>query len=602
MRSFRVGLLVGSMVALLVGVFLIFNALSISVVQRRREIGVMRALGLKRGETRGLFVAEGLLLGAAGSALGCVAGLALARAVLSTVGETVSQLYARIDVREVILSPRELAAGLALGLSVSLAASLWPASDAARTAPATVMRERLRLVRRRPGALWATDALALAFAAAFLVACFVPPFSSWVISGYGAMFFATMCCAMLTGRAVDLAKRLLERPAESALGTVGRVAVDALGRDRARTAIAVAALALGVSMTVSVAGFLDSFKGSVIRWVDLGFPADLFVTAGNKFGGVQNVPMSSDIAKEIEAYPEVAAVDRVRLADVDYRGEPVRILALDAEIYRRHGRLDTLEGDDLEAMAGVARGEGVLISENMSRRFDLHMGDTFTLDAPSGPVELKVLAVYFDYTTEIGLVFVDLSVYQPAFGDKLVDTFEVYLHDAASAAPVRDRILGDVGERFELFVLTNGQMRSELVDTVEEAFRVTHALELVAVIIALLGIVNTLLAEVLDRTRVIGIMRAVGATRRQIASMMVVEATLMGAIGAVLGVLVGLAQTWVLLYRINLPQTGWWLRFQLPWADVAQLALVACVVAGLAGFYPARKASRLPVVEAIEYE
>jgi putative ABC transport system permease protein len=210
--------------------------------------------------------------------------------------------------------------------------------------------------------------------------------------------------------------------------------------------------------------------------------------------------------------------------------------------------------------------------------------------------------VLVDYTSDSGSVLFDRATYVAAFQDTRVDTYELHLHQPANAERVRQRVNALFGESHDLFVLTNREFRAEVSRTTGQIFSLVRALELVALVVAVLGIVNAQLASVLDRVREIGVMRALGMRRRQVSRMIVIEAGLIGAIGTLAGVLLGVALGYVLLNHINLAQTGWYFPYHLSIASILEVSALTLPAAALAGFYPARAAARLVVTEALEYE
>jgi putative ABC transport system permease protein len=210
--------------------------------------------------------------------------------------------------------------------------------------------------------------------------------------------------------------------------------------------------------------------------------------------------------------------------------------------------------------------------------------------------------VIIDYTSDQGSIVVDRALFTQQFQDERVDTFHVYLKPGAPLEPVREAITAKLGQRFDLFVLSNAELRAEALSLVSNAFSVSYAMEFVAVVLALLGVVNTLLAAVLDRTREIGLLRAVGATRSHVVRLFAAEAAFIGLTGGVIGVCVGGVLGAIITRVVGVQATGWSFPFKYPWQTAGQMVLVATVCAVLAGLYPARRAARLDVVEALSYE
>jgi putative ABC transport system permease protein len=598
-RSFQLGLNLGSSVALLVGVFLVYNTVAIGVVQRRREIGVLRALGATRRRIRALFALEATVLGAIGSLLGLPLGTLLAKAAISLVSESISSIYVQVNARTVTFTPYELAVGMTLGVGGSLFAALRPAFVASTVAPVEALR---RDMAAGAAALnpFPTGVGVLLLLLVWPATQIPPPIENLPVGGYLGMFCILMGTTLLSPLVLRAFQRLYQAPAELLLGVPGRLAADNFARAPARTAVPVSALAIGVAMTVCIAGFVGSFHQSSERWIDQSVPADLFVTSSSKVAGVQNVPLKPELADELLKMQGVGAVDRLRIFQQDLMGLRIFVISLDPEIYRLRGKPDVREG---ELPTLKMRAEGyVTISENLGRRRNLHPESTFEMDTPTGRRTYKVAAVITDYTSDQGSVFLERRLFIEQFNDSLVDNFEIYLNDRARLEAVRKEITERFGARFDLYVLSNQELHREALALVDNAFSVTYAMEFLAVVLALLGVINTLLAAVLDRTREIGLLRAVGAARRHVIGLFSGEAALIGLTGGLIGSGAGYVLGYIVTKVVGVEATGWDFPYVFPvrWAVQMLVAATACAI--IAGLYPARRASRLDVVEALAYE
>lgn len=601
--SFQMGLNMGSALALLVGIFLVYNTIAIGVVQRRREIGTLRALGATGNGMRLLFTLEAALLGLLGSAVGIPLGWLIGRRAIAGVADAISSVYVQVHATDVRLAPTEVAIGVALGVLGSCFAAFRPASAAASVQPIEALRKDVatgHLSERQYTTQVAIGILLLAGA----VACLrlPPPTENLPLGGYLAVFCILMGATALTPSLIRRAHRVLAPPAQALAGVPGRLAADNFTRAPGRSAVPVAALSIGIAMTIAIGGFIGSFKASSQRWLRQNVPSDLFVTSSYKIGGVRNVPMPQGVGDEIAKLPGVTAVDKIRLQAHDYSGLRIFVLSLDPKVYFVRAHPVFLEGTQQEVAATAEDGESVTLSENLSRRRHLHKGDTMEVPTPTGMHRYKVRAVILDYTSDQGLIFMSRAMYLRDFKDSSVDTFEVYVDKPEDREPVRKAITERFGQKFNLYVLTNDELRQESTKLIDQTFQVTYAMEIVAVLLALLGVVNTLLAAVIDRTREIGLLRAVGATRAQVVKTIAAEAACMGLLGSVVGTLSGAALAEVLLQAIGLQGTGWDIPLTFPWATAVQMALAAIVCGMGAGLYPARRAASLDVVEALAYE
>ena len=594
-------LTMGSLVAILVGMFLIYNTMSISVVQRKRELGILRALGTTKRQLLALFTLEGFLLGCVGSLLGVVLGLFLARAMLRVLTDSVNELYVQVAATEVHVDPWLVVAGFLLGVLGSVISAWIPAREATRVSAV----ETLRTGQFTPGkprhGLTLADAGGIALALAALAARALPPIAGQPYGPFCATTLILLSVALFVPRVIGGVHRVLRRPLEAFFGVEARMANDNVPRDLRRASITAGALMVGVSLTVAFAVFLGSFKVSTLKWVRQTVPADIFVTSGARFGGVKNTPMSDTIRGDLQALEGVREVDRIRILNIVYRDLPIKLLSANLEIFARHSDITFLQGSAATTVPEVLAG-GVMVSENLARRFDLKLGDALPLAAPTGERNYRVAGVIVDYTSDQGTIFMDRATMIRDWNDARVDTYELYLDPGFAPETVKHQVEAKFGEALNLFVLTNVEFRAELERLLDETFAVMNALELVALIIAVLGVVNALLATVLDRIRELGVLRAIGMLRRQVRRMVMLEAGILGITAVLTGLGAGLLLGLVLINDIFVVQSGWYIELTLPLGLLGQVAVLVVIVSTLAGWYPAREAARLNVSDALEYE
>lgn len=599
--SFQMGLNMGSALALLVGVFLVYNTISIGVVQRRREIGTLRALGSSGSAMRWLFTMEAAVLGLFGSLIGIPFGLLVGKRAVLGVGDAISSIYVQVKTTDVEASAIELAIAVCIGVLGSCFAAWVPASEASRVRPVEALRRDAAAGAR--DVTWRSIAMGIGLVLLALVLMRLgTPIENVPLGGYGAIFCILMGMTLLTPWVIRSSRALLVPPAQALLGISGRLAADNFARAPVRSSVPVAALSIGISMSVALGGFIGSFKSATNKWLRDSVPADLFVTSSFKIGGVRNVPMPPHLAEAMRKIDGVDDVDLIRLFQHDFQGLRIVLLSLTPAIYWPHAHSTFLEGTQTEAEAMSNEPDMVVISENLSRRRNLHRGDTLELNTPSGVQKLRIGGVIVDYTSDQGLIAMSRPTFSRFFKDELVDTFEIYAADKGKRESIRKAVTELYGSQYDLYVLTNDELRDESVVLIDQTFQVTYAMEAVAVVLALLGVINTLLAAVIDRTRELGLLRAVGATRDQVIRTIAAEAACMGIVGAATGVLAGSLLTRVLLESIGGLGTGWMIPMTFPWSTCVEMSLASLVCAVAAGLYPARRAARLDVVEALAWE
>jgi putative ABC transport system permease protein len=306
--------------------------------------------------------------------------------------------------------------------------------------------------------------------------------------------------------------------------------------------------------------------------------------------------LSRDIVAAVRTHPDIEALDSFRNIDLVYRNNLVVLGAGDFGVVLSHGSLLFKEpADGREALRRAIGTESVLVSEAFATRYDTSPGDTITLDTPVGPRSFNVVAIYYDYAVDRGVIVMDRGTFSRYFGEFSPSGLAAHLRPGAEPERVRADILTRLDEGHRLYIYTNRDLRNEVLRIFDSTFTITYALEIIAVVVAMLGVATTLLTLVIERRQELSMLRLIGAARRQVQRMVVIEAVLIGATSQAIGLLVGLALSLLLVYVINVQSFGWTIQFRVPVLFLAQVSLVVIVATGLAGLYPARTAAQLVV-------
>ena len=400
-----------SLLALVVGTFLIYNAMSFSVVQRRSLLGMLRALGVSRRELFIGVLGEALLLGLAGVLLGGLLGLWIGSGLVHLVTRTINDLYYVLSVREFLIDPGSLAKGVALGLLATLAAAWLPAREAADAPPGAAL-SRANLENR-----WQTALPRLALAGLLLLAGggVGQMESHSLVAGFVGFLPMIFGSALLTPPAVVGWVRL-NQPLVARLGLVARMANRDVTRHLSRTGIAVAALMVAFATTVGVGVMVDSFRGGVAIWIKDLLNADLYVAPPVTEGGNSAGVLQAATLAALRATPGVAAVSTYRRVSLDLNGLPVQLVAVELAPAAQAG-YHLIDGNPAEAWRAFQAGESVLISEPLAYRQRLGVGDSLTLATAEGRRTFAVAGVYLDYGSEHGRILLHRPSYQRYWHD-----------------------------------------------------------------------------------------------------------------------------------------------------------------------------------------
>ncbi len=597
-RTYSLASNITSIFALFIGMFIIYNTFAIAVTQRRTEIGILRALGALRGQIRTLFIAESLIAGCVGSALGVGFGLLLAKAMSGYIGKILTDTYGvSQSVGGLDVDPRLIVGSFLMGVATSLVAAVLPAHAAAAVDPVKALQKGSRQMlgegenaRRR----WAAVACAVASSVALL-------FSRNNIIFYVGFLLAGLT-AVLLAPSLSLWLSHLLRPVLSWMRPVeGRLAADSLIQSPRRTSGTVAALMLSLSLVMALGGLARASYTSLSEWMRVALNPDLFVTTAESVTS-RTFVFPASLGDELRAVPGVAEVQAVRSVRVNVKGAPVMLVALDVKSVERRAHLPPVQGESNFMYQRTASGAGVMASENFVRLHGGKLGDVLEIAAPQGTLYLPIVGVVRDFSDQQGSLLISRETFVRAWKDDAVNVFRLYLAPGANEAEVRQRILNDFGSRQRLFVLTNKEVRDYVNRLTDQWFGLTYVQIAVAVLVAILGIVNALTVSITDRRRELGVLQAVGGLRQQVRHTIWMEAAAIGIIGLVLGLGLGAVELYYAIEISRRDLIGIDIAYSYPFGIALLLAPVILAAAFLAAVGPAESAVRGSLVEALEYE
>lgn len=593
-----------SVVALVVGVFIIYNTVSISVVERVKEIATLRALGATRRQIRSMIVIEWLVVGVLGSAVGVAFGYLLARLLLGEVTHNLNMLVHIVDVEKVVLSTWTLVWGLVLGTAATLAASIIPARHATASPPVDVLRQHgYRLAKSYRG-VFIVGAAVIAVG----VVLIATGLSVSTIAGFACTGLFFIGVALMLPQITVTLSRWLKPSLRRRLSFEGYLGADNISKFPQRTTLTVTALGGGLAMMIASASLVESFIDAAQSWMDHAFPFDLAVSTTDFEKAVYSDQVLPQAAvDDIRSNPEVAVAYGVRCIFTDFDELEVLLLSLDFDEFldghRRRGHNTWSEQfRDPALVEAMNSGRGVAIAENFAYRFGVGAGDTIELSTPEGRRSFEVTRVFEDYSWPFGLVMMDRSVYENLWHDDTVTYVDICLADGVDRGAFQQHLTEALGERFTLYVYDIADIKQTADDAMRDAVALGDVQVLIAIVIGFLGIVNSLLISVLQRTREIGLLRAVGMTRRQVSRSVMLEALYIGLVGGVIGIITGLAGGWFPLRYFTLGITGYLTPIVVPWKQMAMAIIAAALIGVFASVLPARRASAVNVIDAIGYE
>lgn len=598
-KLFSVAASMNSLFALLIGLFIIYNTFAIAVTQRRSEIGILRSLGASRGQIRGLFLLESAMMGLIGSLIGIFFGLLMAKGMSGYISSFLGEIYGVAQQTEDIAAdPTVLIAAVVIGIVTSLAAAWIPASDAARVDPVkaihkgayesfTAHENRLRLIA------------ALSFVV-IAIACSVTGGKSGprLYAGYLSVVLAAI---MLTPALVKRVVQALRPILRSLLPVEGALAADSLMQTPRRTSATVAAVMLSLSLVIGLGGVAAASYSSIYDWMTAALNPDLFVGSSEQIAE-RSFRFPPEIGDEIGRMDFVDEVQMIRSARVLYQDTPVMMISTSLEGLKRRIKPKVVAGDLEQAYRDAAAGKGVILSDNLALQEGLKLGDVMEISSPSGILKLPVLAITIDYSDQRGALLMDRSLYIEKWKDPSVNLFRVYTRNGIAPEDAKRRILERFGSERKLFVMTNQQVRDYILKITDQWFGLTYMQIFVAVLVAVLGIINSLTVSITDRRRELGVLQAVGGLRRQVRQAVWLEAIGIGVVSLVLGLLLGGVILQYYLDAIREDLAGMRLDYQYPVRIALMLIPTMLLTAFASALWPAETAVRSSLVEALEYE
>lgn len=579
-------LLVFAAISVFVGAFIIQNTFRIVVAQRTRELGLLRAIGATGGQVIRMVLVEALMVGIIGSIIGIGFGFVIAgglTALMASIGFDLPSTSQELATRTIV-------AGLSVGIVVTLVSALLPAIRAARVPPiAAIMEvesEHAGSLRRRTIVGGITLAVGLSLVLGGLFGDL--PINELASVGLGVLV-VFIGVSILSVLFIEPLARVISAP--MVLGKItGRLARENSIRRPRRTAATASALMIGLALVGFFFILGDSIKTSTGAAIEEGLRADFVVSVE---GFANGFPTS--LAKELDAAPEIGAVTPLRLGFWDHDGTDDLLMGVDTDTIDQTIHLGITEGS-LEALSEG----GVLIHEDAADSNGWKVGDTIPMGfAATGLVDVEVVGIYSEINVIQASYVTSLAFYEENYSDQLDFVLAIKAADGVALSDAAAVIDTAIVEFPSTQVQDQAQYRQSQEDQVNMLLNLFNGLLALAVVIALLGIINTLVLSIIERTREVGLLRAVGMSRWQVRRMVLWESIIVAVIGGVFGLVLGVFFGVVLVSSLGSQGID---RLSIPTGQLLFLLVFSAVVGVIAGMWPARKAAKLNILEAIAYE
>jgi putative ABC transport system permease protein len=584
--------------ALVVGMFIIYSSFSIAVTQRRKEIGILRALGATRRQIAILFLGESAVGGLIGSTLGVVLGYFAAAVIAQSIGGILQGVYGVVqEGLNITPSPALIALTIAIGVITSMIAAGIPARNAARTNPIQALQKGTIQTLSPAENRWRI-VLAIASAAAGVIILAATSSLAWFYTGYLFVMLAAIVLTPILSRQLAIALRTVLRwlrPVEGAL------AADSLIGSSRRTAATVGALMLSLALVIGLAGIARASYNSIMGWVSSALNSDFFVSSSPTLTG-NNYRFPDSMTPQLAAIDGIQTLYRMRTPRINYQGGLILLVVPDTGKLAQLSPPPVVAGNPQEMFRLLAEGKAVIGSESLASLRHLNVGDPIELPTPKGVLRLPLAGLVREYSDQNGEIFLDRKIYEKYWSDSTVDHFCVFLKRGADPALVRQAILTKFAGNRQLFVLSNREVRNYIAGLTNQWFAITWVQISIAILVAILGIINSLTVTIADRRRELGVLQAVGGLRSQIRLTIWIEAAGIACIGLILGLALGAIHLYYVLQMTYRDYPG--LRFDYSYPSGVALLLLPIILAAalVSAFGPAEAAVRGSLVEALEYE
>jgi putative ABC transport system permease protein len=597
-QAFRTNLTALSLLALLVGLFLIYNTMTFSIIQRRSNFGTLRALGVTRAEIFRVVIIEAIAVGAIGTLLGVALGVILGRGVIQIVAQTINDVFFTLSVKEASFSSINLVKGLILGLVASLLAAIAPAWEAAHSPPRRVLsrahveglsNKLINIFALAGASLIVFSALALAGLDLGLVLSFGATFG--VVIGFALL------APWLTMQAMPWASIILGR----IFGVVGRMAPREVANSASRTSVAMAALMVAVAVTIGVSLMVASFRQSVVVWLDQILRHDIYVSVSGDSLGEPIVALDERLIESFGSWDGIEEQFLLRNVLVDSRIGPITVSANNNPNDGQEQVFISSQGSPAQAWELVKQG-AVLLSEPLANRLNIGMGDEISLMTNLGEREFAIVGVFQDYSSSAGNVTMWLDNYRNHWDDQAVTAFSLKAAENVDLNMIILDLRQASSSIQQVDIRSTRDLRETSLIVFDRTFTITSALQIITTAVAFIGVLSSMLAIQVEKQRQLGIFKAIGMSARQLWSLIVLETGLIGLMAGILALPTGYAVALILVRVINVRSFGWTMNLFVEPEPFIQAVLISLFAGLLAGIYPAMRISKRKASDAMRFD
>lgn len=600
LHAFQNNLMALSLVSMLVGAFVIYNTMSIIIIRKRAEIGILRTIGLSRNALFFLFLGQTFLFGIFGSTLGLFFGTILAKGTVKAVQKTVVALYTQQPTAQVALDPMMLAGAFLIGIIFTIAASLIPILEATHVQASESMRRGSFEAKVDRSSMKLTLAGLMLLAGASIASTF-PAINNFPVMGYFSailtVFGVSFCLPKVLQISLEHIKYWLKQTkrAEPVLASAN------LRGSLGRTSVAIASLMLGIAMMISLNIMIASFRETVILWVNQTLQADLYIESTSRSEASKAARLNQERVEALKNVEGIEDIDSFVQQPFVYKGRLTNLGSGKLDVLEKHSQLKFLDGESFEAVHNRIKENEMscIVTETFANKNNVAKGDILDIPSPRGLLKVKVQNIYYDYASDLGYVVLARQTKQKYFPTTGYSSCAIYCKPGYDPNTVRSNLLSAMDPNARINVLTNKELRQEVLRVFDDTFAITHALHAISVLVAILGVTNSLYAITMEMRHELAILRFVGASISQLRQIILYQAAFLGGLGALSGTAVGAVLSLLLINVINKQSFGWTINLSIPWLAISESFVLVVLFSVLSGLLPALSVNKLVTPDAV---
>jgi len=599
--AFQLNLTALSLLALVVGLFLIFNTMTFSVIQRRELIGVYRGFGFYRSEIFKIIIFEAFLVAVIGTTLGIFGGILLGRQTVNLILQTINDLYFTTIIQEVAITPMSIIKGILLGLFATIFVAIPPAIESTRVTPRNAaLRSGLETKTRL-----SIPRMIQLMAGCFLFGSFLlinPIFKPNLWWAFLATFFIVVGFSLLTAICLNYLLPRLAKPVMKVFGLFPAMAIRELHRSLSRTGIAISSLMVAVSVTMGMTIMISSFRNTVEIWLTETLVGEIYLSVPNQFSNISTAEIDPNVLSEILKYPYIQSYNTLATMNQFTEAGSIQVDVITNERigYERLFLKTSLNPNEIW---NSLKNGSVLLSEPLANRLDLHVGDTLELNSKNGPVKFPIIGIFYDYASNQGHLIMEKESYLKNWDSYQISAVSLYLNpDKEIEDAVRELQIVNSKQIQKLIIRDNKTLQNDALAVFDRTFLITNALRFIATIIAMIGIYGAVLLILEDRKKEIGILKAIGVRSKEFWKLLLTETGLMGFFAGIFAIPTGIVISLILVYVINLRSFGWTIQFQLEIINLVQAILLSITSAIIAGIFPILRINHMETIKIIRNE